>query len=175
MKTFPLIAVALLLVSSLGVCRANLGESEAQCIARYGAESDIRTDMGYRQVGDKAASFTVKTAGGSLDVRVTFLRGLSCHESISNSDSSHGLPEKQMKALLDSQSSGFTWEKGKTVYRTGGDETSGIENWTRSDGATAKFFISGKASSEELSGELELSTKEYTVAQRFYDKENGSN
>jgi hypothetical protein len=79
-----------------------------------------------------------------------------------------------MKAILDSQSAGFKWRKGKTIYHTNGsDETFGAENWLRSDGATAKFLMSGKAASGDLSGEVELSTKEYTVAQRFYDQENG--
>src|SRR5471030_2353740 len=102
MKTSKFVAVALLFVSGMGVCRANLGETEAQCIARYGSESDIQTDIGYRQVGDKAASFYLKTASGSFDVRVIFLKGLSCHESISisNADASRGLSEDQMKAIL---------------------------------------------------------------------------
>ena len=176
MKTSKFVAVSLLLVLGMGVCRANLGETEAQCIARYGSESDIRNDMGYRQVGDKAASFSVKTASGSLDVRVIFLNGLSCHESISNDDSSRGLSEAQLKAILDSQSAGFKWRKEKTVYHTDrSDETAETENWLRSDGATADFFMSGKAASGDLSGEVELSTREYAAAQRFYDKENGVN
>jgi len=145
-------------------------------MARYGSESEIQTDVGYRQVGDKAASFSLKTASGSLDVRVTFLNGLSCHESISNADASRGLSEEQMKAILDSQSAGFQWRKRKTVYHTDrSDETSETESWIRSDGATANFFMSGKAASGDLSGEVELSTKEYTRAQSIYDKENGAN
>ena len=176
MKTSKFVAVAFLFVSGMGVCRANLGETEAQCIARYGSESDIQNDIGYRQVGDKAASFNIKTASGSLDVRVTFLKGLSCHETISNADASRGLSEDQMKAILDSQSAGFKWRKRKTVYHTDrSDETSETENWLRSDGATANFLMSGKAASGDLSGEVELSTKEYTLAQHFYDKENGAN
>ena len=176
MKTSKFVAVALLFVSGMGVCRANLGETEAQCIARYGSESDIQTDIGYRQVGDKAASFCVKTASGSFDVRVIFLHGLSYHESISNADASRGLSEDQMKAILDSQSAGFKWHKQKTVYHTDrSDETSETENWLRSDGATANFLMSGKAASGDLSGEVELSTKEYTFAQHIYDRENGAN
>jgi len=176
MKTSKSVVLAWLFILGMDVCRANLGETEAQCIAKYGSESDIQTDLGYRQVGDKAGSFSVKTARGSFDIRVIFLNGLSCHESISNADASHGLTEDQMKAILDSQSAGFKWRKRKTVYHTDrSDETAGTENWLRSDGATANFFMSGKAASGELSGEVELSTKEYTVAQHFYDKENGAN
>jgi len=176
MKTSKPVAVALLLVSGMGVCRANLGETEAQCITRYGSESEIQTDVGYRQVGDKAASFHVKTASGSLDIRVIFLNGLSCHETISNTDASRGLSEDQMKAILDSQSAGFKWRKQKTVYHTAlSDETSETVNWLRSDGATAQLLMSGTAASRALSGDVELSTKEYTFAQHVYDQENGSN
>jgi hypothetical protein len=175
-KTSKFGAIALLFVSGIGLCRANLGETESQCAARYGNESAIQTDLGYRQVGDKAASFQVRTSTGSLDVRVIFLNGLSCHETISNTDSSRGLSEEQMKAILDSQSAGFQWRKRKTVYHTDrSDETYETENWLRSDGATAIFSMSGTAASRDLSGEVELSTKEYTYAQHFYDQENGDN
>jgi hypothetical protein len=176
MKTSKLIAVAFLLVSGTGVCRSNLCETEAQCITRYGNESDVTNAVGYRQVGDKAASFNIKTASGSLDIRVIFLNGLSCHESISNADYPRGLSEDQMKTILDSQSAGFKWRKRKNVYHTDrSDETSEAEDWLRSDGATAIFTKSGKADSLALSGQMELSTKQYADAQHFYDKENGDN
>jgi hypothetical protein len=162
-------------MSGVGICRANLGETETQCIARYGTESDVQTDIGYRQVGDKAASFNVKAAHGSLFVRVIFLNGLSCHESISNADTSIGLSEDQMKAILDSQNAGFKWEKGRTLYRTAAGTTYGSVDWRRSDGAVAKFWISGTADSQSQTGQVDLSTKQYAVAQHFYDKENGDN
>jgi hypothetical protein len=168
-----ILSATLLLVSGLGICRANLGETEAQCIARYGSESDVQTDLGYRQVGDKAASFTLKNAKGSFNVRVTFLNGLSCHEVFTNADPSLGLTEAQMKSVLDSQSAGFKWEKGRSIYHTAGGETYGTIEWQRGDGAVARFYISGKASSESPNGQVDLSTKQYAVAQRFYDKENG--
>ena len=81
MNALGILMAALLFFSGPGLCRANLGETEAQCVARYGNEVDVKTDLGYRQVGDKAASFNVKTANGSLSVKVIFLNGLSCHES----------------------------------------------------------------------------------------------
>ncbi len=43
------------LVFGVGVCRANLGETEAQSVARYGAESDGERPLGYAKVGEKAA------------------------------------------------------------------------------------------------------------------------
>ena len=170
-----ILLTVLLFVSGLSISRANLGETEAQCIAKYGNEADVQTDVGYRQVGDKAASFNVKTASVPLSVRVIFLNGLSCHETFANADPSAGLSEKQMKAILDSQSAGLKWEKGRTLYRTTAGTTYGSVDWLRSDGATAKFWIFGKSDSQNQTGQVEVSTKQYTVAQRFYDKENGGN
>jgi hypothetical protein len=168
-------AAVLLFISSMGFCHANLGDTEAQCIARYGAELDVQTDVGYRQVGDKAASFNVKTASETLSIRVIFLHGSSCHESISNADTAQGLSQDRMKALLVAQGPALKWSKGKTLYQTDqqADETYEAENWLRSDDATAVFTMTGKASSRSLSGQLELSTKQYADAQHFYDKENG--
>jgi hypothetical protein len=175
MKSSTLLAIVFIFVSGMTVCRANLGESEARCITRYGAESDVQTDLGYRQVGDKAASFNVNTPSGALIVRVTFLRGLSCRESFSCADSSRGLTEDQMKGILNSQSVGLKWEKGRTVYRTGYGSAYATIDWLRSDGAGAKSYMSGKADSRSLSGQIDLFTKLYADAQHFYDKENGDN
>jgi hypothetical protein len=175
LKTLKLATVALLLISGFGVCRANLGETEAQCIARYGTELNIQNDLGYRQVGDKAASFNMKTAYGGLFIKITFLNGLSCHESFSNADSSQGLSVDQMKSIADSQSAGLKWRKGQTVYRSNSDSTFGTIDWLRTDGATARFWLSGKANSQTQSGQIDLSTKQYAYAQNIYDKENGDN
>jgi hypothetical protein len=170
-----LLTAVLLFVSGIGVCRANIGDPEAGCIAKYGSESDVTNDVGYRQVGDKAATFNLKMPYGTLVIRVTFLRGLSCHESISNADASRGLSLEQLKEILNSQSAGFKWHKGRTVYQSGGGDTDCAMDWLRSDGATAKFWMSGKADSQAQSGQMDISTKEYTYAQHIYDKENGDN
>ena len=39
----------------------------------------------------------------------------------------------------------------------------------------AKFWVTGKAGSQELSGQMELSTKRFADAQAFFDKQNGAN
>jgi hypothetical protein len=167
--------MALFFVSGMGVCRANLGETEAQCTARYGNESDVINDGGYRQVGDKAASFNIKTASGSLDIKVIFLNGLSCHESISNADYVRGLSEDQMRTILDSQSAGFKWRKRKTGYHTDrSDETSEAENWLRSDSATADFLMSGKAASGDYRVKC-TSPPSNMLTLSIYDNENGYN
>jgi hypothetical protein len=177
MEKLKLTALALLFVAAMDVCRANLGDTEAQCIAKYGSESDVKDDLGYRQVGDKAASFKVKAPNGEIILRITFLNGLSCHESYSSADSSRGLSEDQMKAILHSQDAGLNWDKRKTIYRTSNSagQTFGTVDWLRSDGATARFWMLGKASSQSQSGQIDLSTKQYADAQHFYDEENGNN
>jgi hypothetical protein len=106
---------------------------------------------------------------------VIFLNGLSCHESFSNADSSHGLSDDQMKDILKAQSAGLNWSKQKTQLRTRSDMTYGSVEWLRTDGATATFWVSGNASSQSQSGQVDLSSKYYAYAQHFYDKENGEN
>ncbi len=51
--------------------------------------------------------------------------------------------------------------------------TYGSIDWQRSDGAVGKFWVSGAAASQIKTGQVDVSTKQYAVAQRFYDKENG--
>jgi hypothetical protein len=177
MKPTRFAVAALLFLSGTIAGRANLGETEAQCIAHYGAEFDSRDSVGYNQVGDRLGFFHQKTPTGSFDVRIVFLNSASCHETYTNTDSAHGLTMDQMKAILDAQSVGLKWRKGASVFRTGNiaGETYGSIDWLRSDGATAKFWVSGKANSQTQTGQVELSTKQYADAQRVYDRENGGN
>src|ERR1700761_6250613 len=112
MRSLKFVAAIGFLAAGFGICRANLGESEAQCITRYGGESDVQNGLGYHQVGDKTATFHAKFSGVALNIRVIFLNGLSCHEAIANADDSRGLTVDQMKALLDSQRAGQDWHKG---------------------------------------------------------------
>jgi hypothetical protein len=176
MKTFNLVALILLSALGMGISRASLGETEAQCVAKYGGEFDVKDGLGYNVVGDRAVSFHVKTASGSLNLRVVFLQGTVAHQEISSLDSSHSLSEGQMKALLDSESAGLKWRKRNSILRSDiAGSSYGTENWSRSDGAIAKFWITGKAGSREMSGQMELSTKRFADAQAFFDKQNGAN
>jgi len=172
-KIIPAVAWFLL---GLGLCRANLGDSEAQCITRYGSESEVQEGLGYHQVGDKSAAFHVTFFKVALVVRVIFLNGRVCHESIANEDAARGLSEEQMKALLDADAAGLKWHRQHTVYRTDrtSGQTVGAEAWARGDGATARFWTSGNAASQNETGEMELSTKQYADAQAYYDKLDGN-
>ena len=144
-------------------------------MAKYGGEFDVKDDLGYNAVGDRAVSFHLKTASGSLNLRVVFLQGTVAHEEISSLDS-HPLSEGQMKALLDSESAGLKWRKRNSILHTDNSgSTYGAENWLRSDGAIARFWITGKAGSTDVSGQMELSTKKFADAQAFFDKQNGAN
>jgi hypothetical protein len=175
MKILKLLAAILFLVASIHVCRADIGDAESRCITRYGSEIDSQDSLGYRQVGDRAATFNIKMPYGSVVVRVVFLHGLSCHESFSNADAALGLTSDQLKGILNSQSAGLNWHKGRTIYNSGGGDTYCSVDWQRSDGATAKFWMSGKAVSQSQTGQIDISTREYTYAQHIYDKENGDN
>jgi hypothetical protein len=180
MKIFNLAAPALLsaLLSAwgVGICRASLGETEAQCVAKYGSEFDVKDGLGYDVVGDRAVTFHLKTASGSLNLRVVFLRGTVAHEEISSADPSQPLSEGQMRALLDSESAGLKWRKRNSIFRSDiSGSTSGMENWSRSDGVTAKFWLSGQAGSKDIAGQMELSTKRFADAQAYFDKQDGAN
>jgi hypothetical protein len=176
MKAFNLAALALLSVLGAGISRASLGETEAQCLAKYGSEFDVKDGLGYDVVGDRAVTYHLKTASGSLNLRVVFLRGTVAHEEISSADPSHPLSEAQLKALLDSESAGLKWRKRNAIFRTDNSgSTYGTENWLRSDGAIAKFYVTGKAGSPDLSGQMELSTRRFADAQAFFDKQDGAN
>src|ERR1700722_1906897 len=157
MQSLKFIAAIGFLAASLGLCRANLGETEAQCITRYGSESDAQDGLGYHQVGDRTATFHSKFSGVTLNIRIIFLNGYVCHEAISNIDDSRGLSMDQMKAILDSERAGQDWHKGRAVYRSDRHDTAGAIAWKRDDGAIATFWLSGKASSQSQSGEMELS------------------
>jgi hypothetical protein len=175
MPPFKFVAAIGFFAAGLGVCHANLGETEAQCIARYGSESDVQDGLGYHQVGDKTATFHGKFSGFALNVRIIFLNGRACHEAISNADGSQALSMDQMKAILDSERAGQDWHKGRAVYRSDRHDTAGAIAWKRDDGAIATFWLSGQASSQSPSGEMELSTKQYATAQAYWDKVDGNN
>ncbi|MCE0496353.1 MAG: hypothetical protein LV481_00190 [Methylacidiphilales bacterium] len=176
MKTRTLFSVVLLLALGMGVSRANLGETEAQCIARYGNETDLQDHFGYDVVGDKAVTFQVKTVDASLDIKVIFFNGVASHEVFTNADAAGGLSEDQMKTILNSENGALKWSRRNSVDHSDlAGDLSRAEDWLRSDGATARFWLSGTAASGKLTGEIELSTKEYSLAQRNLDKQDGTN
>ena len=171
MNTFSLAVLALLFTSSTLICRANLGETEAQCIARYGSEFEVQDNLGFDVVGDKAASFNLKTPTGSFVMNVTFLNGIAALEKITSADTSHDISEDQKKALLDSESAGLTWSEKGTVYHTDrSDITTGTQRWLRSDGATGMCWMSGKLTLHLRWSEIDIATEQYAAAQRNLDQ-----
>ena len=175
MRSLKFVATFGFLAAALSVCHANLGETEAQCITRYGSESDAQDGLGYHQVGDRTATFHSKFSGVTLNIRIIFLNGRDCHEAISNADDSQALSLDQMKAVLDSERTGQDWHKVRAVFRSDRHDTAGAIAWKRDDGAVATFWLSSKASSQSQSGEMELSTKQYATAQAYWDKVDGNN
>ncbi len=175
MKTFTSLALILLLTFAVTLCRANLGETEAQCIARYGHEFDIQDNLGFDVIGDKAASFNLKNSTGTFVMHVIFLNGMAVLEKITSADSSRDISEDQKQALLASEKAGQEWSEQATNYRTDrSNVTSGVQSWLRSDGAIATCWMSGRLTTEHGWGEIDLSTKQYADAQRDLDRQNGA-
>ena len=175
MKTYILAVMAVLSISGTTICRATLGETEAQCIAKYGPEFEVQDNLGFDVIGDKAASFNLKTTGGSFVLNVTFLNGIASLEKMTNVDTSRDISEDQKKAVLDSESAGFQWSEKGTIYRTDrSDVTSGTQRWLRSDGATATCWMSGKLASHPGWSEIDIATEQYAAAQRNLDRQDGA-
>ena len=172
---FKSLLLILLLSAGVHPCRAKLGETEAQCVARYGPEFDVQEHLGFDVVGEKAASFKLKTPKGAFLISVTFLNGMDAFERVTNADSSRDISDDQKQALLNSESAGFRWTKGATHYRSdGGDNSSGTEAWQRSDGAKAVCWVSGKPRVSHGWGEIDFSTREYSAAQGEMDRQDGA-
>ena len=170
-----LVAILLSWTLSIAACRADLGDTEAQCISKYGPEFDEQPNLGFDVVGDHAASFHVKTALGSFVLNVTFLNGAAGLEKITNIDPSRDISDAQKKALLNSESGGFKWSEKGTTFRTDqSDITSGIQRWRRSDGATAICWMSGKVVLHQGWGQIDITTKQYAAAQQLLDRQGGA-
>ena len=175
MKILRLTLLALLLDSVFDLCPAKLGDTEAKCQARYGAESDVQDNLGFDVIGDRAASFQMKTPQGSFLLNVIFLNGVAAMEKITPADSSALIRKDAVKAILDAESAGQTWTSQGAHYRTDrSDMSTGSEGWRRSDGATAVCWMSGRPTPEEGWGEIDISTPRYAAAQHELDRRNGA-
>ena len=175
MKGFKLAVIATCFLSGMAVCRANLGETEAQCIARYGQEFDVQENLGFDVAGDKAASFNLKTAKGPLVMHVIFLNGVAGMEKITSADSSVDISDEQLQGILSAEGAGLKWSRQSTNYRTDrSDYTSEKQQWKRSDGADAICWASGKTSFQHGWGEIDISSRGYEAAQREVDRQGGA-
>jgi hypothetical protein len=160
-------------LSCVSISRAALGDTETQCLAKYGNEYEVRDTLPFDAVGDRAASFYFSKAGKPLVLKVIFLNGIAAHESVTSA-ASEGISLAQEQGILDSERAGLPWTKTGMIYRTDrADNTNAVESWIRSDGATAQCWMSGKTKIQFI-GEIDFSTKEYNSAQRALDRQNGS-
>jgi hypothetical protein len=169
------ITLALLLAAGATSCQGKLGDSELQCIARYGPEFDVQDNLGFDVVGDRAASFHLQMPGGSYVLNVTFLNGTAALEKFTSADSSRDISEEQRKAILDSESAAQAWNEKGATYRTDrSDVTSGMQRWIRTDGAAATCWMSGKLTLHHGWSEIDISTRQYAAAQRSLDQQDGA-
>jgi hypothetical protein len=120
MKAYIVVAVALSFVLTTSVCQARLGETEDQCIARWGQPVSKDHPIPPGMIGDSLMVFQK----GRFSVDVLFLNGVVAFEIISDVDN-WALSDVAKQTLLDSESDGLTWN------RQGNPNVS--EMYTRSD------------------------------------------
>jgi hypothetical protein len=174
-NTLRLVAFAFVSAAGLAVGRGSIGESETSCMTKYGPEFEVRDNLGFDVVGDRAASFHVKFAQGPFILRVTFLNGIDLFEQWTKDDATGEIADEQKLALLQAESAGQSWKKDRSAYRTDrSDQTSGSETWLRSDGATATCWMSGKLTLKNGWREIDFSTRQYAAAQKALDQQDGA-
>ncbi len=124
MRSIFFVVLFVILVVALPA-RARLGETEDQCIARYGTPTEI-LDADKAQVPYRTLNF-IK---GNYNVGAAFIDGhceCLCIQRTDNSD----LSDNEIQILLDANSDGHTWKKST--------ETSVYHQWLRDDGTLAHY------------------------------------
>jgi hypothetical protein len=129
---------------SIVPCRAELGETMDQCIARYGQPVPQDTTP----PGLPGKSVTFKKNG--YVIMVAFLKGIAGFETIFKEDESE-LSDKEIEAILQADVAGGKWGKPEQLNLPHAKEM-----WSRDDGATAVY--------EPMKHGLVLVSKQYADA-----------
>lgn len=106
---------------------ARLGETEDQCIARYGTPTQVANPGADGTIDNYRTLYFSK---GDYSISAAFLNGHCGVFAIQKSDKSD-LSSNEIQILLDANSDGHTWKKS--------DEISVDQNWIRDDGCKAEY------------------------------------
>jgi hypothetical protein len=130
MRTLVIVAVALVYVLTASDCKARLGETLAQCIARYG--QPVPTTENYLKAVPVCDSAVLFQKSG-FNVVVYILHGDVGAEFITKMNAS-ALSDTEKQTLLDSESNDSTWDRSEK-------QSPGIdEAYLREDGKACAFY-----------------------------------
>jgi hypothetical protein len=105
--------------------RANLGETVAQCVARYGRP------VGYSEAGAKNPFGTVAFAAGGYTLIVFLVGDKEVGARVSKQDKSV-FSDAEMKTIMDADSGGSPWSPAKSPDPS-------CLSWSRADQATVLY------------------------------------
>ena len=117
---------AILLFSVLSIpARANLGETVAQCVARYGAP------VGYSEAGAKSPFGTVAFTATGYTLIIFLIKDKEVGARVAKVDKS-AFTEAEMQRIMGADSGGFSWTS------TPSDDPTCLR-WVRPDKATVLY------------------------------------
>jgi hypothetical protein len=129
---FLIVAVGLLL-SGIVSAQARLGETEDQCITRYGTPIHVLNPGEILNPGDKGALYrTLIFIKGDYVVVIYLLNGKCSFLSVQRTDKV-ALGDGEIELLLSANIGGLTWQKTSA--------NNANQYWVRTDGAEAKCSL----------------------------------
>lgn len=133
--------------------RARLGETEDQCIARYGTPIQVANPC---EQGVHYQGLIFKK--NNYNIVIYILSGRCGLLLIQKMDKSQ-LSDDEIQTLLDDNSEGHDWQKM--------NEDSTFRHWIRDDGAQAKYAL--------LDHDLTLMSKAFLIAEKAREKAEDDN
>lgn len=139
---------AIILFSLLTIpLRANLGETVAQCVVRYGKP------IGYSEAGAKSPFGTIAFSATGYTLIIFLISNKEVGARVSKVDKS-AFTDAEMKTIMDAEAAGFPWTPAPS------DDPTCLQ-WTRGDKATF-LYDKGKhmliLTSKEMAGALHTTT-----------------
>jgi hypothetical protein len=130
-----LLLLALVLATGAAPARANLGETLAQCTARYGPPTTEKvTDSDPTRPAGKMN--LIFKANGCMII-IAFLHGIAGTEGFIKIDQTD-FTDRELADLLRAESDGLGWTPGRPGIQPN-PLRPGMDYWTRTDGATATY------------------------------------
>ena len=120
---------------------ARIGETEQQCIDRYGWEvSSYNAPFIVHSLGDRKSTFQVKHGDAVFIIQVTFWKGVSSEEKFTIKDSR--ISDSQVKMILDAEAANGTWTQKelRSVPDVLTNHSAKVQEWIKEDGSIASCW-----------------------------------